>query len=92
MLRINICSIKHNDLLTNKQYMLTGNCGGFYISQKSQIFGLEDIIDASEDAPSLLSKHHDKKICRMFFLLLDKIILLVMMAKIEPKLKRDVSS
>lgn len=67
MLRINICSIKYNDLLTNKQYMLTGNCGGFYISQKSQIFGLEDIIDASEYAPSLLSKHHDKKICRIFF-------------------------
>lgn len=67
MLRINICSIKYTDLFKNKQYMLTGNCGGFYISQKSQIFGLEDIIDASEDAPSLSSKHHDKKICRMFF-------------------------
>lgn len=67
MLKINICSIKYTDLFKNKQYMLTGNCGGFYISQKSQIFGLEDIIDASEDAPSLSSKHHDKKICRMSF-------------------------
>lgn len=67
MLRINICSIKYTALFKNKQYMMTGNCGGFYISQKSQIFRLEDIIDASEDAPSLSSKHHDKKVCRMFF-------------------------
>lgn len=91
MLRINICSIKYNDLLTNKQYMLTGNCGGFYISQKSQIFGLEDIIDASEDAPSLLSKHHDKKICRMFFTI-GQDNLTSNDGKVRPKLKRDVSS
>lgn len=66
--------------------MLTENCGGFYVSPKSQAFWLEETTDATEDAPPLCSSRDDKKLYRVFSLL-SKRILLVTVAKTESKLK-----